>query len=108
MNAVKELVEGGANINVRMTPLYCAVLVQDLHIIKSLIEHQVNINLQNVNGTTALHCAINQENYEIVKLLVKSGANVNKCDNDKVTPIDLAVLKGNKQIVQYHVKTWKT
>lgn len=48
-------------------PLHYAVEVQDLQIIKLLIQNFAELNAKNQKGQTALHKACNCGNYEIVK-----------------------------------------
>jgi ankyrin repeat protein len=71
----------------------------NLQILKSLIEHKSNINLQNNNGGSPLHFASNSHfNLDAVKLLLSNGAHPNLKDKDGLTPFKVARKFGNKEI----------
>lgn len=56
--------------------LFNAVKQQNLEAIKKLVENGADVNAQDTDGHTALMIASSYENFEIVKFLVESNANV--------------------------------
>lgn len=108
------LIENGADINAlgndNITPLFYAILSQNIEIVKLLVESGADLNAsmkdKGNDSATLLFFAIDSQNIEIVKLLVDSGADINKAslrDNDNVTPLYLAVDLENIEIVKFLV-----
>ncbi len=90
------------------TLLHFAVLEENISEIKRLLETNININAQNVNGDTALKLAsqgsgdtlknIHGKKFEIVKMLIEVGANVNISDFDNNSPLHVACSWSNYDI----------
>lgn len=91
-NAVRLLVEAGADVNVsnddRMSPLHYAALWNDDSIIYYLIEHGADVNNKNIHGETPLEILLyyskayyneqyNFERLNIALLFLKKGAEIN-------------------------------
>ncbi|KOC08097.1 hypothetical protein AFLA70_14g005870 [Aspergillus flavus AF70] len=51
-----------------------------------LIELNLEVNRQNVDGRTPLYFATNQRKHHFMKLLLRAGANPNLCDHNGTPP----------------------
>jgi ankyrin repeat protein len=90
--ALKNLLKGGANVNVRdsqgNTPLHVA---DNLSTIKFLVENGADANAQNNAGLARLHLATVMGHFRIVSYLLSQKANPNIRDKNGTTPLHLAV-----------------
>ncbi len=68
--------------------------------IRALLQTGADVNVAQVDGTTALHWAAYNDDAETVALLVKAGANVNAVNNYGVPPLAQACINGNAAIVK--------
>jgi len=93
-NIVKDLVENGANINVKdkdgKTPLDYAKGAKDKGVVKYLQE----------KATEQLFEAVEAGEIEKVKELIANGANINKRDSWMQTPLHYAAEFGNSEIAK--------
>ncbi|KAJ6230898.1 no mechanoreceptor potential c [Anaeramoeba flamelloides] len=83
---IANLVENIDMINFKnQTPLHCAIIKNDLRIVKFLCEYGSNLNLTKEPKVkySSLHHAIKQNNFQIVSFLIKSGANINLKTREK-------------------------
>jgi len=111
VNAVKKLLNNGANVNQAndnegKTPLYGASKGGHTEVVKLLLAKGADVNKASVGefGLTPLHWA-SQEGYtEIVKMLLAKGANVNKADKDGETPLYYASYSGQTEAVKVLLK----
>jgi len=105
---VKLFLEAGANPNINrwgcyprlqndclfysgtQTPLHYAAIKNYLEIIKILLDHGADINMQNDEGNTALHFAVGANKPEMVNLLLSAGADRYIRNKQGYTPLDLA------------------
>jgi ankyrin repeat protein len=106
-NAIKALLERGANINTidsksSYTPLMAAALECKINAVGYLLIRGANPNIKNKNGRTALHLSIINKCPEILKDLILAGANIDIKDHYGKKPLDYVndeIIA--KQIVQY-------
>ena len=68
--------------------------------IRALLQTGADVNLAQVDGTTALHWAAYNDDAETAALLVKAGANVNAKNRYGVPPLAEACTNGNAAIVK--------
>ena len=106
LNIVKNLVEQGADVNVKdyryKTALHHAVEAKSLEIVKYLVEHGADVNCKTKRGTTALHFAVGTGSLEMVRYLVENGAKVTtKQSCGATTVLYWACKEGNESIVDY-------
>lgn len=59
------------------TPLMVAIIRSTSKVVRLLIEHRAQINLQCSNGYTALHYAVQETSVECVELLLENNADTN-------------------------------
>ena len=69
LNIINLLVEKGANVNYRtpdstISPLFEACITNNIHVVRTLIIHGANINVEDSNGLTLLYIACIYKKYE--------------------------------------------
>lgn len=101
LEKAEQLLKEGADINVETLPGDRSILicVEDLKIVKWLIEKGIDVNAQS-DGMTALHFAGNSNSCEKAALLIKNGADVNVRGANNNTPLHEAVLMGNVEVFE--------
>ncbi|MDA0206621.1 MAG: ankyrin repeat domain-containing protein [Acidobacteria bacterium] len=72
----------------------------DVASVRALLETGADVNLAQVDGTTALHWAAFHDDAELVALLLKAGAAVNTANLYGVPPLAQACINGNAAIVK--------
>jgi Ankyrin repeats (3 copies)/Ankyrin repeats (many copies) len=73
---------------------------KDVSVLRLLLEHGADINVQNRIGWTALHGASYKGALEVVRLLLERGADVEAKDNDGQTALQVAVRYGREKVVE--------
>jgi hypothetical protein len=105
LEMVKQLVEGGANIeelgNQGLTALSLASLCGHFEIVVYLIEHGANTAHADDGGRTALHWACLRGNFSSVKHLSEHGARIADRDHEGMTAFLYAADEGHLEVVQY-------
>ncbi|CAF1142382.1 unnamed protein product [Adineta ricciae] len=98
INRVKQLIEEGHSVNTidhnSWTPMHEASSMGDLPLMKLLLAHNANINVQGGNERiTVLHEALLNEpvNESLIKFLLENGADPHIKDKNGKSAIDLAV-----------------
>lgn len=71
------------------TLLHAAASLDDVEAIKQLVEQGANLEARGEYGMTPLHFAVLKDNRNAVKILVDLGANQNAENDDGVTPLSL-------------------
>jgi ankyrin repeat protein len=89
-----------AQNNDNLTALIAAVEKGCLEIVKLLLQHNVNVDLQGDNMNTALIAAVEKECLEIVKLLLQHNVNVDLQGDNMNTALITAVNNYNLEIVK--------
>ncbi|GHT38147.1 hypothetical protein FACS189427_12050 [Planctomycetales bacterium] len=85
----------------------------NLEIVKYLVEHGANVEVQNEYGESLFYIAVRHEKLELVKYFVEVlGADVNTSDNRGQPVLRRAAEKDNLELVKYLVEhgadVWKT
>jgi ankyrin repeat protein len=99
------LLANGADANFmdsyKAPPLYYAVVINDVDMVKALIKKTKNINLQDIDGMTSLMWAVYNEddNPENVQALLDAGARLDLKDKNGATALTWALKKGNTKTV---------
>lgn len=95
------LIKKGVEVN--FSTLSSAVYHDEIEIVKTILDHGMNVNHQNEHGTTALMNAIRYGggNFEMVKTLIYRGAKVDIKDNKGETALDFAKESNNKEILEF-------
>ncbi len=103
---VKELLEKGADVNVRIdrypnrgwTPLHAAADRGKLDAARALIAGGADVNAATESGSTALIFASFRGNDELARVLIKAGADVNTIDTGGTTALSWAAGDGREEL----------
>jgi hypothetical protein len=106
LKRIKELVEGGANIDINdhvgVTPLMLASLHGEFEIVEYLVEHGANVaHTDSRQGMAALHCASIADNLSSVKYLLEHGASITQRSDDGTTGLLSAAECGSLAVIEY-------
>ena len=82
-----------------------AIMENNIHIAKKMLEEGMDVNMQNEQGDTALIIAVAKNRLDMTKLLVENGADVNLQTNSDSTALILASLVGRLDIVKFLVES---
>jgi ankyrin repeat protein len=85
-------------------PLMSATINGDKDAVKELIEEGADIHQRNSDEFTCLHAAVYSGSESIVKILVEAGADVNAASAKAITPLMIACYIGDEDIVDYLLK----
>lgn len=88
--AVKRLIENGADVNEKMNGLTPIFFANQYEIVKILIENGANIHQRDKDGNTPLHIAIIKDCLECVDSLLKFGADPFATNDDQQTALHYA------------------
>jgi len=96
---------GLARVNARtpknlVTCTMFATYKAHFNIVKCLVEHGADVNIQDADGVCALHDVAESNETGICSLLIEHGANVNLLDNEHFSPLYLAAQNGKVDIVR--------
>lgn len=89
MNVPEFFVSNGADVNCQ-PPLFLCIPYQDKQLLKYLLDHGMNIDMQDEQHGTALREAIIEDDYASYKLLLERGADVNALNEKVGTPLQAA------------------
>ncbi len=76
-----------------------AAMKSDAAAVRALLAKKVNVNVPQVDGTTALHWAVYNENLALVDQLLAAGADPAATTDEGATPLYLASVVGNAHIL---------
>ena len=96
---VKALLVGGAKPDESRALLHASVC-GSLEIVKLLLAHQANPNIDDFFGITALYRAAQYGFLDIANVLLDNGANPNKADHNGLTALNQAACYGHTEIVK--------
>ena len=105
LEALKQAIAGGADVNAKNADGYTALLIAAeeglLDIVRALLEVPgIGIDLHDVEGVTALMFAANEGHTDIVNALLDKGADANGVDNNRKTALMYAAEGGHLAIVR--------
>jgi len=67
--------------------------------IQTLLQQRVDVNVPEVDGTTALHWAVRADDADLVDRLIRAGANVKTANRYGITPLYLAAVNGSATVI---------
>lgn len=110
---INELVSHGEDVNDRLTifgatPLQKAIesdRMNKIPVMKTLLDYEADVNLEDYNGWTPLHHAAKKGDLEACVELIQNGANVNAYSTSMKTPLHLAAFFNHPEIVHLLVTT---
>ena len=77
----------------------------DMEVIRNtIIDHEIDVNIQDEDGYTALHFAAEEGHLDIVKLLIDRGSDVNLNSCEDGSALHLAALSGRLDIAQFLIE----
>ena len=82
------------------TPLYCAILSENIDAVNDLLILGSDPNIQNNLGETSLHLSVNKNNLDSLFLLLKYNCDCNKQNKKGNTALHIAIEKNMGNIVQ--------
>ena len=87
------------------TPLHQAVENSDLQMVKLLVKHEANPNIQQNDGETPLHLAVLKSHCKIVSILLKHNANPSILNFVySKSPLNYAVESSNTKVLKKFIK----
>ncbi len=81
-------------------PLVDAIKSADIDAVRELLAHDVDVNAEEADGTTALHWAAHKGDVDTVSMLLRADADVDARNRYAVTPLALAAGRGSAPIVE--------
>jgi uncharacterized protein len=81
-----------------------AVMRGKKDVLRSLLQQKADVNVAQVDGTTALHWAVRADDLEAADLLLKAGAKVSVANREGATPLQLAALNGSAALIDRLLK----
>ncbi|KAI1888603.1 hypothetical protein AGOR_G00186860 [Albula goreensis] len=90
--------------NQNRSPLMKAVQSQQERCVATLLEHDADPNLVDINGNTALHLAALIPSISMAVQLLEHEANVNAQNKDGCTPLTLAVTENHAEMAEFLLK----
>ena len=81
-----------------------AVKAGNRDMVRTLVGQRVDVNVREVDGTTALHWAVRADDADMATSLMRAGAAANVANRYGVTPLLLAATNGNATLIDALVK----
>jgi uncharacterized protein len=85
-------------------PLVDAAKKSDAATVRDLLKKGVDVNIRDIDGTTALFWAAYENNSETAELLIRAGADVKAANRYGVAPLYLACVNGNAVLIEMLLK----
>ncbi|NSX83863.1 hypothetical protein GOM44_06805, partial [Wolbachia endosymbiont of Atemnus politus] len=109
LESLKDCLKKGADIKARSvnlwTTLHFAAKGPSLEIIKFVLDHNLGVNVKDINGQSPLHIAAAHGRKNIVRFFVEEmGLYVDDLDNHGKTPLHIAAQNGHKDTVEVLLK----
>ena len=76
----------------------------DREAVRAAIARRADVNLPQVDGSTALHWAVDRDDLEMVDALIRAGATVTARTREGVLPLQLAAINGSAPIIDRLLK----
>ena len=86
------------------SPLVDAARKSDTATVRALLKKGVDVNIRDIDGTTALYWAAYENNSETAELLIRAGADVKAANRYGVAPLYLACVNGNAGVIEMLLK----
>jgi len=81
-----------------------AAMRGDREAVRTAIARRADVNLPQVDGTTALHWAVDRDDLEMADLLLRAGARVTERSREGVMPLQLAAINGSAPMIDRLLK----
>jgi hypothetical protein len=83
------------------SPLFLAACKNQFMVVKILVAHGANLDLQNVVGNTALHVAVSHGYSAVIEHLIRNGADVNLLNKRNLRPVQMTTASTTIELVNY-------
>jgi ankyrin len=84
-----------ANLGAATSDVADAAMKGNREAVRRLLQRKADVNIPQVDGTTALHWAVRVDDLDMADMLIRAGANVSAATREGVTPVELAAMNGN-------------
>lgn len=81
-----------------------AAMRGDREAVRAALARKADVNIPQMDGTTALHWAVERDDLETTDILLRAGARVTVQTREGVTPLQLAATNGNGMMIDRLVK----
>ena len=98
------LLLGAATARAATSEVADAAMRGDREAVRAAIARRADVNLPQVDGSTALHWAVDRDDLEIVEALIRAGASVTARTREGVLPLQLAAINGSAPILDRLLK----
>ena len=98
------LMFGVASANAAPADVADAAMRGDRAAIRAAVARKADLNVPQVDGSTALHWAVERDDVEMVDLLIRGGARVTAKTREGVTPLQLAATNGSAAMIDRLLK----
>jgi len=88
------------NVGAAGSELADAVMKGNRAAVQSLLQRNADVNIPQVDGTTALHWAARLDDLETADTLIRAGANASAINREGATPMMLAALNGSAPMIE--------
>ena len=82
------------------TPIYRAIIANNINVLKDLLKFGANPNLQNNIGETPLYLCVDIDNYDAILILLEKNADCNISKKDGTSPLHLATKKKKEKFIK--------
>jgi len=98
------LLLGAATAHAATAEVADAAMRGDRPALRAALARGANVNLPQVDGTTALHWAVERDDLEMVDALLRAGAQVSARTREGVLPLQLAAINGSAAALDRLIK----
>jgi ankyrin repeat protein len=94
------LVSGAAHAVAIKSDVADAAMLGNKSAVRALLQQKADVNVPQIDGTTALHRSVRGNNAELTDAMIHAGANVSATNRAGATPLQLATLNGNAAVIE--------
>jgi ankyrin repeat protein len=95
---------GGAAAYAATTDVADAAMRGDREAVRAALARKADVNLAQIDGSTALHWAVERDDLDMADLLIRAGAHVTARTREGVTPLQLAATNGSAPLIDRLLK----
>jgi ankyrin repeat protein len=81
-----------------------AAMRGDREAVRAALARKADVNIAQVDGTTALHWAVERDDIELADVLIRAGARPGAVTREGVTPLQLAAINGSAPMIDRLLK----